>query len=178
MSVRSSHIAPIWLSRDPLGEYAGINIYGYVLNNPVNEGDPFGLCGESNFGFGPTPYQAYMNGNPSSVTAAYAEWARTDGRRQVGELIGVTALAATPELFVVAATPVGRAVLFGLYRLLIPFIEISEDGFKFDPTPPAGETVEPKPSMEPDPKPVPGASPPATSIPIGSSGNGSSCRKS
>jgi RHS repeat-associated protein len=35
---------PKWLSRDPLGEYAGIDIYGYVLNDPVNGIDPFGLC--------------------------------------------------------------------------------------------------------------------------------------
>jgi len=35
---------PKWLSRDPLGEYAGINIYGYVLNDPVNGTDQFGLC--------------------------------------------------------------------------------------------------------------------------------------
>jgi RHS repeat-associated protein len=34
---------PKWLSRDPLGEYAGIDVYGYVLNDPVNGSDPFGL---------------------------------------------------------------------------------------------------------------------------------------
>ena len=33
-----------WLSRDPLGEYAGINLYGYVGDDPINWGDPFGLC--------------------------------------------------------------------------------------------------------------------------------------
>jgi uncharacterized protein RhaS with RHS repeats len=32
-----------WLSRDPLGEVAGINLYGYVQNDPINEYDPFGL---------------------------------------------------------------------------------------------------------------------------------------
>ena len=32
-----------WLSRDPLGEEAGINLYGYVQNDPINEYDPFGL---------------------------------------------------------------------------------------------------------------------------------------
>jgi len=37
-----------WLSRDPIGEAGGINLYGYVGNNPVNWVDPFGLiasCG-------------------------------------------------------------------------------------------------------------------------------------
>jgi hypothetical protein len=41
-----------WLSRDPLGEYAGINIYGYVLNDPINGFDPFGLCGNGTGGSG------------------------------------------------------------------------------------------------------------------------------
>jgi RHS repeat-associated protein len=31
-----------WLSRDPIGEAGGINLYGYVLNNPVNLWDPLG----------------------------------------------------------------------------------------------------------------------------------------
>lgn len=31
-----------WLSRDPIGERGGINLYGYVNNNPVNYADPDG----------------------------------------------------------------------------------------------------------------------------------------
>jgi RHS repeat-associated protein len=33
-----------WLSRDLLQESAGLNLYAYVANNPVNAYDPFGLC--------------------------------------------------------------------------------------------------------------------------------------
>jgi len=32
-----------WLSRDPIGEEGGLNLYGYVGNDPVNLTDPFGL---------------------------------------------------------------------------------------------------------------------------------------
>ena len=33
-----------WLSNDPIGISGGLNQYGFCGNNPVNFGDPFGLC--------------------------------------------------------------------------------------------------------------------------------------
>jgi len=32
-----------FISRDPIGEAGGLNLYGYVFNNPVNLNDPLGL---------------------------------------------------------------------------------------------------------------------------------------
>jgi RHS repeat-associated protein len=32
-----------WISRDPIGEAGGVNLYGYVSNDPGNGVDPFGL---------------------------------------------------------------------------------------------------------------------------------------
>jgi RHS repeat-associated protein len=34
-----------WISRDPIEEAGGINLYGYVGNNPIDETDPSGLFG-------------------------------------------------------------------------------------------------------------------------------------
>jgi RHS repeat-associated protein len=32
-----------WISRDPIGEDGGVNLYGYVENQPINANDPLGL---------------------------------------------------------------------------------------------------------------------------------------
>ncbi len=36
---------PFWLSRDPIQEWGGVNLYGYVLNRPTSLIDPLGLTG-------------------------------------------------------------------------------------------------------------------------------------
>jgi RHS repeat-associated protein len=37
-----------WINRDPMTETGGINLYGYVGNDPSNATDPMGLCGVFN----------------------------------------------------------------------------------------------------------------------------------
>lgn len=39
-----------WLSRDPMGENGGVNLYEYVINNPIRFTDPFGLAGQTFIG--------------------------------------------------------------------------------------------------------------------------------
>ena len=36
-----------WLSRDPIAERGGLNLYGYVRNSPINRTDYLGLIGEA-----------------------------------------------------------------------------------------------------------------------------------
>jgi hypothetical protein len=43
-----------WLSRDPIAEHGGVNLYALVANNPINGFDRFGLIGDP----GPDPFLA------------------------------------------------------------------------------------------------------------------------
>lgn len=43
LSYDSTSGIPVWLSPDPIGEEGGINLYAYVLNDPLNMWDPLGL---------------------------------------------------------------------------------------------------------------------------------------
>lgn len=54
-----------WLSRDPIGENGGLNVYGYVGNDPVGYIDPLGLDREVIF-WSPLPQLASMFGHVSS----------------------------------------------------------------------------------------------------------------
>ena len=38
-----------WISRDPIGENGGINLYAYVFNEPTRHSDPFGLLVDGYF---------------------------------------------------------------------------------------------------------------------------------
>jgi RHS repeat-associated protein len=52
-----------WVNRDPVGEYGGLNLYGYVRNNPLNWVDPFGLAAIYT---DQTNGRTYFNPNPES----------------------------------------------------------------------------------------------------------------
>lgn len=62
-----------WLSRDPIAENGGINLYGYVGNNPINLYDPMGLTWTSNWNFlgnwlnGSLPNNEYFYGDDTET---------------------------------------------------------------------------------------------------------------
>jgi RHS repeat-associated protein len=61
-----------WISRDPIGEKGGINLYGYVGNGPVNAVDPLGLFESSPLLRAFVPGQvAYDNGVTSLEAGNY-----------------------------------------------------------------------------------------------------------
>ena len=55
-----------WLNRDPLGEEGGLNLYGFVDNNPVNATDALGLV--SSLNFVPASELAWMFGSGAAFS--------------------------------------------------------------------------------------------------------------
>jgi uncharacterized protein RhaS with RHS repeats len=87
-----------WLSRDPIGEKGGLNLYGFVNNDPVNSWDKLGLYTihdaksslakrgvkpENNFGGGFVPgfESAYEpSSSDYSDTQVFSEWLVLEGK--------------------------------------------------------------------------------------------------
>jgi len=70
-----------WLSRDPIGEGGGMNLYGYVLNNPINFYDPDGLFLQDwfyNTDFSPVldPITNFSAGWGDGLSFGLTDWAR------------------------------------------------------------------------------------------------------
>ena len=59
-----------WISRDPIAEEGGLNLYGYALNNPVSWTDPLGL---------EVPAPDSVDANPSAVVEIVNTEAATTG---------------------------------------------------------------------------------------------------
>jgi len=91
----------MWLSRDPIAENGGINLYAYVGNDPINYVDPQGLCPALAIPF------IFGGGGISAGTAVTAGAAVTAG--------GVTVAAANDGVFERAGTNLGNAIGDWLY---------------------------------------------------------------
>jgi RHS repeat-associated protein len=61
-----------WLSRDPIGEAVGLNLYGYVGNNSLRLVDPLGLTEEDPQGFGDADIVSTMGGPRGLYVAGQA----------------------------------------------------------------------------------------------------------
>ena len=62
-----------WLTRDPLGEAGGINLYGFCLNDPVNWFDPLGLEVLS-----PEMIENFIPENPQYTWPDLSQWTTPD----------------------------------------------------------------------------------------------------
>ena len=103
-----------WLNRDPLGEAAGLNMYAYVGNNPINLNDPSGQCPPlllaipmvigAAAGLGLSYYLASNGYVTSPCAQGFLVLGLTLGGAVVGLGVGVALTAAAP--FIIAAAPV------------------------------------------------------------------------
>ncbi len=74
-----------WLSRDPIGESGGLNLYGMVGNNPITRWDYLGLAGPRGGG--------YQGLTPSEIAWSFADgWAQ--GGRNVASVFNQGLVAA------------------------------------------------------------------------------------
>lgn len=67
-----------WLSADPIGEAGGLNLYGYVGNDPINGWDPLGLRGYPSDFIGPLQPDDYYipEGPPGADVKANCDAAK------------------------------------------------------------------------------------------------------
>ncbi|MEI7728027.1 MAG: RHS repeat-associated core domain-containing protein [Verrucomicrobiota bacterium] len=56
-----------WRNADPVGEYGGVNLYGFVHNRPMDSIDPLGLFDAPNFDQGAANWQTRVDGCKATV---------------------------------------------------------------------------------------------------------------
>jgi hypothetical protein len=146
-----------WLSRDPIAERGGLNLYGYVANNPLNLVDPLGLDSATAWGFGgmsaPGAVAAgvyQQTGSSSAALQAATGLGNSSFQHQVnqaatGAAIGIAAPALAVGA-VEAAPAVGAASVSAAYmtaNAVLTNPEAVVAGAEFivgavDPNPPTG----------------------------------------
>jgi RHS repeat-associated protein len=77
-----------WLNRDPIGEKGGMNLYGYVGNNPIVNIDPLGLYNLGDFGEDSLGFAAGLG---DAVSLGATDWL---AKQIDGEIMGPDAKAA------------------------------------------------------------------------------------
>ncbi len=92
-----------WLSRDPIGEAGGINLYGYVANNPVNFVDPLGLV----------QWGQVIGGSLAAIGGV--------------ALVGVASVAAAPVVVVGAGVAGAFGIALGLSNIVSGAVEGPEN---------------------------------------------------
>jgi RHS repeat-associated protein len=100
-----------WLNKDPIAEAGGINLYGFVDNNSVNEADPIGKWG---IAFGNNGGSSYINlgwGNPSVYfsPSSLNDYAQSDPGRFFGRL-GSDIVSLEEQSLQAAIDPAGTAL--------------------------------------------------------------------
>ena len=105
-----------WLNEDPIGEAGGLNLFGFVGNNPINRDDPEGLDHHQNqcpIGLSGTkggPITGVQHNFATFQPDPQAVFQVLHLGAAAGEAIGATALLAAPEPLVSKG---GSALLYG-----------------------------------------------------------------
>jgi RHS repeat-associated protein len=109
-----------WLSRDPIAEDGGINLYGYVLNNSVNLWDPLGLC-DTETAFRRAAFEAGM----TALGAGIGSFFGGGGGGLLGLAGGPVAPATVPAGAMggsALGAAIGGGVGYGIGRALSPWL--------------------------------------------------------